>query len=160
MRGIVSLAAALALPAGFPYRDLILLTAFSVVFGTLLIHGLTLKPLLRATNLHDDDPVGHEVDSARARALAAGLAALAHHDSPLGEAVRREFSAHLGAERSEPPADGAGSHSHTELHDHAIRAAREAVLAMRATDEIGDDAFHQMEEELDWLEMAGHRTAQ
>ena len=28
-------------------------------------------------------------------------------------------------------------------------------LAMRANDEIGDDAFHQMEEELDWLEMPG-----
>ncbi len=26
---------------------------------------------------------------------------------------------------------------------------------MRANDEIGDDAFHLMEEELDWLEMAG-----
>jgi hypothetical protein len=26
---------------------------------------------------------------------------------------------------------------------------------MRASDEIGDDAFHQIEEELDWLEMAG-----
>ena len=26
---------------------------------------------------------------------------------------------------------------------------------MRANDEIGDDAFHQMEEELDWIEMAG-----
>jgi len=29
------------------------------------------------------------------------------------------------------------------------------LLAMRSNDEIGDDAFHQMEEELDWLEMAG-----
>ena len=28
---------------------------------------------------------------------------------------------------------------------------------MRNNDEIGDDAFHQMEEELDWLEMAGSR---
>jgi CPA1 family monovalent cation:H+ antiporter len=36
--------------------------------------------------------------------------------------------------------------------------ARQAVLAMRANDEIGDDAFHQMEEELDWLEMAGSRS--
>ena len=44
MRGIVTLAAALALPAGFPFRDLIVLTAFSVVLGTLLIQGLTLKP--------------------------------------------------------------------------------------------------------------------
>src|SRR4030095_5388191 len=46
MRGIVLLAAAMALPSGFPYRDLILLTAFSVVVGTLVIQGLTLKPLL------------------------------------------------------------------------------------------------------------------
>ncbi len=29
---------------------------------------------------------------------------------------------------------------------------------MRASDEIGDDAFHQIEEELDWLEMAGGVT--
>ena len=42
MRGIVTLAAAYALPEGFPYRDLILLTAFAVVLGSLLIQGLTL----------------------------------------------------------------------------------------------------------------------
>ena len=34
-------------------------------------------------------------------------------------------------------------------------AARQAVLGMRESDEIGDDAFHQLEEELDWIEMAG-----
>ena len=61
MRGIVSLAAALALPATFPFRDLIVLTAFAVVLGTLVIQGLTLKPLLRALDLHDDDPVGREL---------------------------------------------------------------------------------------------------
>ena len=72
MRGIVSLAAAMALPAAFPYRDLIVLTAFSVVLGTLVIQGLTLKPLLRALDLHDDDPVGREVSAARERALACG----------------------------------------------------------------------------------------
>jgi CPA1 family monovalent cation:H+ antiporter len=33
MRGIVSLAAAMALPATFPFRDLIVLTAFAVVLG-------------------------------------------------------------------------------------------------------------------------------
>ena len=50
MRGIVSLAAALALPqvrgADFPHRDLIVLTAFAVVLGTLIIQGLTLRPLI------------------------------------------------------------------------------------------------------------------
>src|SRR6185295_16570709 len=69
MRGIVSLAAALALPLGFPFRDLIVLTAFSVVLGTLVIQGMTLGPFLRALNLHDDDPVGREVCAARGRAL-------------------------------------------------------------------------------------------
>src|SRR4029077_12033358 len=78
MRGIVTLAAALVLPAAFPFRDLIVLTAFSVVLGTLAIQGLPLGPLLRALDLRDDDPVGHEVAAARERALLAGLAGLEH----------------------------------------------------------------------------------
>ena len=82
MRGIVTLAAALALPSGFPYRDLIVFTAFAVVLGTLVIQGLTLKPLLRALDLHDGDPVGREVRAARERALQAGLASFA--DDRLG----------------------------------------------------------------------------
>src|SRR5262249_30708736 len=77
MRGIVTLAAAMALPTGFPYRDLIVLTAFSVVVGTLTVQGLTLKPLLRALRLQDDDPVGRELSAARERALRAGLASFA-----------------------------------------------------------------------------------
>jgi CPA1 family monovalent cation:H+ antiporter len=151
MRGIVSLAAALALPAGFPYRDLILLTAFAVVVGTLVIQGLTLKPLLRTLNLHDEDPVGQEVRVARERALQAGLASLAQDESPVAKAVREEFTAHLSDQGG-----GDAAHSgHNEMHQVALDAARRAVLAMRAAHEIGDDAFHRIEEELDWLEMAG-----
>ena len=97
MRGIVTLAAALALPAAFPFRDLIVLTAFSVVLGTLALQGLTLGPLLRALDLRDDDPVGHEVAAARERALRAGLARFEHDRSPVAEAVRQEFIAHLGS---------------------------------------------------------------
>jgi monovalent cation/hydrogen antiporter len=155
MRGIVSLAAAMALPAAFPYRDLILLTAFSVVLGTLVIHGLTLKPLLRALDLHDDDPVGREVRAARERALRAGLASLARERSPLADAVRQEFTAHLTYERTKADAGDSTRSAHGDLHREALRAARQAVLAMRSNDEIGDDAFHQIEQELDWLEMAG-----
>src|SRR5205814_640910 len=93
MRGIVSLAAAMALPAAFPYRDLIVLTAFCVVLGTLAIQGLTLKPLLRALDLHDDDPVGRELTAARERALRAGLASLASDQSPAAAVVRQELLA-------------------------------------------------------------------
>jgi len=156
MRGIVSLAAALALPSGFPFRDLVVLTAFCVVLGTLAIQGLTLKPLLRALNLRDDDPVGQERRAARERALKAGLASLEHDPSPAADAVRQEFTAHL--EHDHDDEDGQGGEGpaaeHTRLHREALAAARQAVIAMRESDEIGDDAFHEVEEELDWLEMA------
>jgi CPA1 family monovalent cation:H+ antiporter len=35
-----------------------------------------------------------------------------------------------------------------------LKAARQALFDMRATEAIGDDAFHRVEQELDWLEMA------
>jgi CPA1 family monovalent cation:H+ antiporter len=155
MRGIVTLAAALALPAAFPFRDLIVLTAFSVVLGTLTLQGLTLKPLLRGLNLRDDDPVGHEVGAARETALRAALARFEHDRSPVAEAVRLEFTAHLGAVDAGPEDSGARRFAHSDIHHRALQAARQAILAMRASDEIGDDAFHQLEEELDWIEMAG-----
>jgi monovalent cation/hydrogen antiporter len=154
MRGIVSLAAALALPSGFPHRDLIVLTTFCVVVGTLVIQGMTLKPLLRVLDLHDDDPVGRELHAARERALRAGLASFAQDDSPVAAAVRQEFTAHLEHEGVSNRSAGSMRASHGELHRRALQAARRAVLAMRSNGEIGDDAFHRIEEELDWLEMA------
>jgi monovalent cation/hydrogen antiporter len=155
MRGIVTLAAAMALPLDFPHRNLIVLTAFSVVLGTLVIQGLTLKPLLRALDLKDDDPVGRELIAARESALRAGLASFAHDRSQVAEVARQGFTAGLAFK----PADADGgdtTHSaQSEIYRGALRAARQAVLGMRAKDEIGDDAFHRMEEELDRFEMTG-----
>jgi monovalent cation/hydrogen antiporter len=61
MRGIVTLAAALALPAAFPGRDLILFASFCVVLGTLVLQGLTLRPLLSRLTLPPDESVDQEV---------------------------------------------------------------------------------------------------
>ena len=155
MRGIVTLAAALALPAGFPFRNLIVFTAFAVVLGTLVLQGLTLKPLLLALDLRDDDPVGQEVSAARERALRAALAQFERDRSPIAEAVRQEFTAHLGAADADPDEGEARRFAHSDIHRRALEGARHAVLGMRESDEIGDDAFHQLEEELDWIEMAG-----
>ena len=158
MRGIVSLAAALALPPAFPYRDLIVLTAFSVVLGTLVIQGLTLKPLLRALDLHDDDPVGRELRAARERALRCGTRELCARR--IAGRGRRPAGIHRASDTTtrRQPTPKRPRSAHSELHRGALQAARQAVLAMRANDEIGDDAFHQIEEELDWLEMAGGRV--
>jgi len=164
MRGIITLAAALALPhdgTDFPYRDLILVTAFAVVIGTLVLQGLTLKPLIRVLRLRDDDPVGREAELARGRALEAALATLDGDSSPAAGAVRQELSAHLGhAGEDEKRKDATGS-SHEDAHGRALAAARQTVLEMRDRDEIGDDAFHRLEEELDWAEMGvgGEREA-
>ena len=131
-----------------------MLTAFSVVLGTLVIQGLTLKPLLRALDLHDDDPVGRERGLARERALQAGLARLADDGSPGGR--RRPAGVHGAPRWRRPGGRGATASARSTAGCTATRskAARQAVLAMRASDEIGDDAFHEVEEELDWLEMA------
>ena len=156
MRGIVTLAAALALPiesggTAFPYRDLIVLTAFAVVLGTLVIQGLTLGPLVRAFQLRDDDPVAREVRAARERALGAALTILDGVDSEMARLVRQEFESHL-----QPALDVVENQpeTHQQLHRSALVAARRTIIDMRANDEIGDDAFHLLEEEFDWIEMA------
>jgi CPA1 family monovalent cation:H+ antiporter len=149
MRGIVTLAAAMALPRGFPQRDLIIVVAFGVAVGTLVIQGLTLKPLLRALDLHDDDPVGQEIDAGRITAFKKGMASIAAAHSPAADAVRARFEALM---RYRQGCEGAADEA--ALYARALRTARQGILAMRASDEIGDDAFRNIEEELDWLEMA------
>ena len=109
---------------------------------------------MRALDLRDSDPVGQEVTAAREGALRAGLAALDHDQSAIAEVVRQEFIAHLGSPEVHAADGEAGSSGHRDVHRRVLQAARQAVLAMRASDEIGDDAFHEMEEQLDWIEMS------
>ena len=76
------------------------------------------------------------------------------------EVVYQELRARLAYERSDSGGGDGTRSEHSELLRGALQAARQAVLAMRASGEIGDDAFHRMEEELDWLEMAGGSTGE
>ena len=155
MRGIVTLAAAYALPEGFPYRDLILLTAFAVVLGSLLIQGLTLRPLIAALGLKDDDPVAAEVGRARAVAYRAALDEIEDDPSEAAEILRLEYRAVLLRAESDP--DGgvtSGELPADPLRRRAIGAARRSILDLRQSEEISDDAFHLLEEELDWAELS------
>ena len=74
--------------------------------------------------------------------------------SAVADAVRQEFIAHLGSVEADLEEGEARRFAHHDIHISAVQAAREVVLAMRANEEIGDDAFHQLEEELDWIEMS------
>jgi monovalent cation/hydrogen antiporter len=152
MRGIVTLAAALALPTGFPSRDLIVLTAFSVVLGTLVLQGLTLKPLLRSLALRDGDPVAEELRTARDRVLASALSDLPAGASAAIDMVRKNFKVRLGnVDRSEGPHASFAS-GYDAAYGSALQAARRTLLALRDSGEIGDDAFHTLENELDWMQ--------
>jgi len=155
MRGIVTLAAAYALPEGFPYRDLMLLTAFAVVLGSLVIQGLTLRPLISALRLKDENPVALEVARARAVAYRAALDEIDGDPSEEAEILRLEYRALLMRAEGDP--DGgvsSGELPADPLRRRAISAARQAILTLRQSETIGDDAFHQLEEEFDWAELS------
>lgn len=154
MRGIVTLAAAFALPEGFPYRDLILLTAFGVVLGTLVIQGLTLRPLVAWLALDDGDPVGHEVGWARRAAFHAALESFDGNTSAEAEMLRLEYRQMLAQAESNPDGLMSSELPADPLRRQAIGAARRVLFEMRQLGEIGDDAFHRLEEEFDWAELS------
>ena len=155
MRGIVTLAAAYALPEAFPYRDLILLTAFAVVLGSLVIQGLTLRPLISALKLKDENPVASEVARARAVAYRAALEEIDGDPSEEAEILRLEYRALLLRAEGDPDGGVAtGELPADPLRRRAIGAARRSLLSLRQSETIGDDAFHQLEEEFDWRELS------
>jgi monovalent cation/hydrogen antiporter len=159
MRGIVTLAAALALPFDFPYRDLILFTAFCVVLGTLVIQGMTVSPLMRRLAIQGDGSVEREVRLARAETARAALDALNHPDgdAEVTQLLRRNYQERLRrAERGENQSasdEKDGSLSFARVQRRAHSAQRRTLSEMRATGMIGDDAFHRVEEELDWADL-------
>jgi Na+/H+ antiporter len=165
MRGTVTLAAALALPTGehggtlFPYRDLIIVTAFGVVLGTLVLQGLTLRPLLLRLGLEDDGSVEREVRLARVESLRAALAAAeACPGAETAALVRHRYDLQLT--RAEAAVANPAAAVDADVHDAdaavvraATHAQRRRLVALRADGTIGDAAFQRVEEELDWAEL-------
>jgi monovalent cation/hydrogen antiporter len=176
MRGIVTLAAALALPDGssgaaFPHRDLIVFCGFTVVLFTLVVQGSTLRPLMQWLNLKDDGAVERELTLARAETARSALRALeGRGDQASVQLLRREYQVRMRS--GEPPAERLRAGEQTperllraekstlasaggvaELQREAVSAQRRTLLELRARDIIGDDAFHALEEELDLLEL-------
>jgi CPA1 family monovalent cation:H+ antiporter len=160
MRGVVSLAAVLALPpllpSGelFPQRDLIILLTFGIVFVTLVGQGLTLPALIQALHLESDTAAETETELARAAMRRAAFAAVeelvAEHGVPAYEAVTvtRFFNGPLRqrAEGTLPP------ESETRLWLGAAAAQREALLKLWREEQIGDDVLIRLERKIDLAE--------
>jgi CPA1 family monovalent cation:H+ antiporter len=163
LRGVVSLAAALALPNGFPGRPLILFFTFTVILVTLVGQGLTLPAIIRALGLAPDaDKAGAET---HARALTAE-AALARLDDleaewpthkPLIDALRAKYEhATSHAEEragAEPGAAEQEQLEHTQIRRELIEAERRAAFDLRERGVIDDQLLRRIERDLDLEEL-------
>lgn len=157
MRGLVTLATAFALPQDFPGRDVIVLSAFVVVIGTLVVQGLTLKPLLVLLNIQRDESVEEEVSRGRVAIIGAALQELEGAPEPEAEFVRQGYRAALPIAESNTPQ---AATAYEQIKLRVIPKQRAMLAGLRERGEIGDEAYHRLEEELDWAELnaapAGH----
>lgn len=165
MRGIVSLAAALALPlttapgAPFPFRNEVILLTFAVILSTLVIQGLSVTPLIRALDLGEDNKLELEEAHAREKAARAALIRLdelASTSWPRSEHIDRMRAIYTQrVRRSSPLSPGDGDASaqaqaaFRRLRHETLTAERRAVIALRDQGVISDEILHRIEQELD-----------
>jgi monovalent cation/hydrogen antiporter len=167
MRGVVSLAAALALPAlladgsPFPQRNLIVFLAFCVICVTLVLQGVTLPPLIRALGLAGGVGQKREEHEARRIVIEAAVSHLKdarHKDRKESAALyddltqqyhRRLASLQPGDENREGVADRA---RFLQLFLDALRVERETAIRLRDESRINDEVLRRIEHELDLAE--------
>lgn len=152
MRGLVTLVVAFALPANFPGRDPIVLAAFAVVLGTLVLQGMSLKPLLRLLNFEPDTTIDREVAQARVAVMQTALDVLSRKTSAAAAVVREQYEAQRLV--AENPGDAQAATEYDRLRLYAINRQRDTLEELRRNGTIGDEAYHRLEEEIDWQELA------
>jgi len=166
MRGVVSLAAALALPltlnsgAPFPHRDTILFVTFCVILSTLVLQGLSLPWVIRMLHIPRDMLTPREENDARHAAAYAALAHLRakHSATPIQEQLFQQVNNRYRLRVSHYTAgkdgviDAAVDAEYFELHRlelELIHVQRREVIRLRDERRIGDEAMHAVERELD-----------
>jgi CPA1 family monovalent cation:H+ antiporter len=166
MRGVVSLAAALALPYtlsnGEPFvqRNLILFLTFSIILVTLVAQGLTLPPIIRALGLTGSHEEEHEELTARRILLRSALASLQEQESLCSAEDRHDLQdlVHLYEDRLEAIRDPSSVPAATASLNHARRARlqlgalaveRSTLLGLRERGLVSDDVLRRLERELD-----------
>jgi CPA1 family monovalent cation:H+ antiporter len=150
MRGLVTLATALALPQEFPSRDLIVLSAFIVVLGTLILQGFTIRPLIALLRIAPDDSLDEEVSQTRGAMLDAALQALAEIPGEGAAALRAEY----GLARASNVGRAQPDTEYDEMRRRAIAAERGLLADWRRGGRIQDDTYHLLEDELDRAELS------
>ena len=130
MRGVVTLAAALTLPAETPLRPVLLLIALVTVAGTLLIHGLTLPWLTRRLGVRGPDPREDALQEAMVtqRSINAGMDALKNAAEPGDEELVKRLKA-TAKQRIDLAWERLGQDDRNETRGRAYRRLRLAGIA-------------------------------
>jgi len=164
LRGSVSLAAALALPHGFPERDLLIFLTLAVISATLVAQGLTLPWLIRRLGIEDDGAAEREELHARREAATAAIAQLRRlneEDWTRDDTVERmiglyEFRNRRLSQRAgelERDGDEGDLDEHSRAYQRMVRevldAQRRRVIELRNEGRISDEVLHVLERELD-----------
>jgi len=135
------------------------------VLVTLVVQGMTLRPLMNALKLEDDGSVDREVKLARVETLRAALSATAELPrQEMSGMLRRRYEVLLrraesdlangdGSPNAEPSAADGANAVDAEIVRTATSAERQRLIALRADGTIGDAAFQRIEQELDWEEL-------
>ena len=169
MRGVVSLAAALALPlttadgSSFPGRDLILFLSFVIILATLVVQGLSLPPLIRWLGVEDDDSLEHEEREARLAANKAALDRLrevAEKDSAKADALKRlriEYEDRIRQlEATETDRTNKRlrlfSAEYERLSREGLKQERETILQLRNREVINDEVLRRIQNDIDLAE--------
>jgi monovalent cation/hydrogen antiporter len=161
MRGIVSLAAALALPltiadgSATPFRSEILLITVTVILSTLVVQGLTLVPIVHRLHFPPDPGPEQEEAYARSEASRAALEHLADlRDEPWAtreELVRIEGEIRLNRELREGTVESvARAETACRARLSVVRAKRRALIQLRDEGAISDEVLLELESELDY----------
>jgi CPA1 family monovalent cation:H+ antiporter len=157
MRGIVSLAAALALPRflangqPFPYRSEIILIAMVVIVMTLVVQGLTLEPIIRAFRFAPDVSQVEEERMARRESLRRGAEALEDMSTePWVDArdvawMRNELRDRLRLHEYH----GGNPDGRRRLLAGVLQAERRMLVRLRNEGAISDEVLRDLEQELD-----------
>ena len=152
MRGVVSLAVALALPTAFPERDIIVFLAFCAIFSTLVIQGTTLKFLIAWFDLRDPAIAAVDPSTVAAREMVAaaiagvGPAAVPAPMPAAGPVDAFHQQRRDAQDESTPPA-GPQLIQQVDARLQAIERAREELQARR--DELDGETLQTLTQELD-----------
>jgi CPA1 family monovalent cation:H+ antiporter len=169
MRGVVSLAAAAALPlttasgAPFPGRDEIVFLAFFITVGTLLLQGATLPAVIRRLGVEGAEDYTDALAEAQAQTEAARAATRRLDElddgnplhAPAVAALRSSLEARTNAawERLGGPSDATPSEAYRRMRREMLAAEREVFVRHRNERRIDDEVFRRIQHELDLEEV-------